>query len=300
MADPVASAMDTAFALCHTTYMYCTHADCFIRRGDWLEWLVSRCGEIHPVVGYQMSDRSRHTRDWEWMVSHTATMLHMPTMLRVGACWSLQKYHAMKAVFPVDNPDWLDTETGFNWTLRRAGILPLLLASEVNFERQTDENIDHVRSYPSATLYQVGTPEYRASRETWMETAIQEAKERVRAWSQAPRRSSAGWSLAGGLIPGDRSADAARQHGLEPGDKPLDRGVLDDRLPVDQIDHRRIRFLGIGGSRCTAALQLQRPVGAAAGVIMIDLDRLDPDGRKAPSTLSPHSLTDQCPALYLG
>ena len=186
VADPVASAMDTAFALCHTTYMYCTHADCFIRRGDWLEWLVSRCGEIHPAVGYQMSDRSRHTRDWEWMVSHTATMLHMPTMLRVGACWSLQKYHAMKAVFPVDNPDWLDTETGFNWTLRRAGILPLLLASEVNFERQTDENIDHVRSYPSATLYQVGTPEYRASRETWMETAIQEAKERVRAWSQAP------------------------------------------------------------------------------------------------------------------
>jgi hypothetical protein len=190
-ADPVAAAMDTAFALCHTTYMYCTHADCFIRRGDWLQWLLARCGEIHPVVGYQMSDRSWLTRDWEWMVSHTATMLHMPSLLRVGACWSLQKYQAMKAIYPVDNPGWLDTETGFNWSLRRAGIVPVLLGAEVNYERQTDENIDHVRSYPSATLYHVGTPEYRAGREAWMETAIQEAKARVRAWSQGDRTAAA-------------------------------------------------------------------------------------------------------------
>ncbi|MCA1684574.1 MAG: glycosyltransferase, partial [Planctomycetia bacterium] len=185
-AEPVAAAMDTAFALCQTEYLYCTHADCFVRRRDWLAWLASCCGERDPVVGYQMSDRSDLTPDWEWMVSHTATMLHMPTMRRAGVSWSFPKYRALRAAFRPDNPHWIDTETGFNWSLRRAGVVPVLLGPEVNFDRQTDGNIDHVRSYPSATLYTVGSAAYRENKEQWMETAIDEARERVRAWSLTP------------------------------------------------------------------------------------------------------------------
>jgi hypothetical protein len=183
-AEPVAAALDAAFALCRTNYLYSTHADCFIRRRDWLAWLLSQCSESHPVVGYQMSDRSPHTRDWEWMVSHTATMLHMPTMRRIGATWSFQTYRALQAAFGPDNPRWFDTETGFNWVLKRTGIVPLLLGPELNYERQTDHNIDHVRSYPSATLYTVGSPAYRANKERWMQSAIEEARERVAAWRQ--------------------------------------------------------------------------------------------------------------------
>jgi hypothetical protein len=186
-AEPVAAAMDAAFTLCRTPFLYCTHADCFIRRRDWLAWLLTQCSETHPVVGYQMSDRSPHTHDWEWMVSHTATMLHMPTMRHIGASWSFQTYRTLQAGFRPDNPRWIDTETGFNWLLKRAGIVPVLLGPEVNYERQTDDNIDHVRSYPSATLYTVGSPDYRANKERWMARAIQEAKERVGAWSQLSR-----------------------------------------------------------------------------------------------------------------
>jgi hypothetical protein len=119
------------------------------------------------------------------MVSHTATMLHMPTMHRIGASWSFQKFRAMRSLFRPENPDWMDTETGFNWCLRRAGIVPALLGPESNYERQIDENIDHVRSYPSSTLYRVGTPEYRSGREGWMESAIREACERVGRWRGA-------------------------------------------------------------------------------------------------------------------
>jgi hypothetical protein len=182
--EPVGVAMDTGLALVHTEFLYCTHADCFIRRPDWIEWLLSRCGPDSPVVGYRMSDRSWLTSDWEWMVSHTTTMLHMPAMHRINASWSFERYRAMRSVYRPDNPGWQDTETGFNWTLRQAGIVPLLVGAETNFERQTDDNIDHVRSYPTSTLYPVGSPAYQHGKEQWMQTAIREAEARVREWSK--------------------------------------------------------------------------------------------------------------------
>ena len=185
--EPVASAMEAVWSLVHTEFLYCTHADCFIRRPDWLEWLAARCGPDSPVVGYQMSDRSWLTRDWEWMVSHTTTMLHMPTMQRIHASWSFERYRALRPVYSPENPEWMDTETGFNWTLRQAGVVPVLLFPESNYERQTDDNIDHVRSYPSSTLYEVGSPMYREGKERWMESAIREAEARVESWRARTR-----------------------------------------------------------------------------------------------------------------
>ncbi len=182
--EPVAAAMDVAWALVHTEFLYCTHADCFVRRRDWIEWLRARCGETTPAIGYQMSDRSWLTRDWEWMVSHTATMLHVPTMRRIGASWSFERYRTMKGSYQPDSLDWMDTETGFNWTLRQAGITPVLLGPEANYERQTDDNIDHVRSFPSSTLYEVGSSQYREAKANWMAAALQEAEARVRDWSR--------------------------------------------------------------------------------------------------------------------
>ena len=181
--EPVAAAMEAAWSLVHTEFLYCTHADCFIRRPDWLAWLLARCGPDSPVIGYQMSDRSWLTRDWEWMVSHTTTMLHMPTMHRINASWSFERYRSMRSVYTPDDPEWMDTETGFNWTLRQAGIVPMLLSPEFNYERQIDENIDHVRSYPSSTLYQVGSPVYQNGKERWMESALREAEARVFSWT---------------------------------------------------------------------------------------------------------------------
>lgn len=181
--EPVAAALDTAHALCRTEYIYHTHSDCFIRRHDWIEWLLSQCGPDRPVVGYQMSDRSWVTDQWKWMVSHTATILHWPTLRAAGVSWSMTRnvHQSGKA-----GKGWPDTETGFNWCLRNANIVPQLIAPEYNYVRQTDENIDHVRSFGSYAIYGVNSTEERRNKDKWMNLAIEDARRNVRLWQQQP------------------------------------------------------------------------------------------------------------------
>jgi hypothetical protein len=80
---PVTTAMDVAFALCRTAHLFATHSDVFPRRRDLLEWLLGLCRDDQPVVGYEMSPRPE-TQGWRNVVSHTCTMLHMPTIRRIG------------------------------------------------------------------------------------------------------------------------------------------------------------------------------------------------------------------------
>lgn len=179
--EPVAVAQDLAFALCRSEYLFCTHADCFLRRRDYLEWLGSQCDAACPAVGYQMSPRDWLTDQWQGMVSHTATLLHMPTMRRLGVTWSMERARAMIPPREVGE-GWPDTETGMNLVLREAGVRPRLIGNETNFERHVDENVDHVRSFPGSQLY---APEYYRQAAEWMEAALQEAWERVVSWGGA-------------------------------------------------------------------------------------------------------------------
>jgi hypothetical protein len=178
--EPVAVAQDLAFALCRSEYLFCTHADCFLRRRDYLEWLLARCDSRRPAVGYQMSPRDWLTDQWEGMVSHTATLLHMPTMRRLGVTWSMERARAMIPAREL-GAGWPDTETGMNLILRAAGITPHLIGHETNFERHVDINVDHVRSFPGSQLY---APEYHRQAAEWMDAALGEAWERVVAWRE--------------------------------------------------------------------------------------------------------------------
>ena len=179
--DFPAMAMDVAFALCRTEFLFATHADCFLRKKTFLEKLLEMIKEFSPVVGYEISPRSHN--DWKGMVSHTATMYHMPTMDKIGFGWSLRRLCNMYDIIDYKpdpmRPSWPDTEILGNYILRCNNITPHLIGHEKNFSRQTDENIDHLRSYTSGKLY---SPLYYAQAKEWFEIAKEEAIERIDEW----------------------------------------------------------------------------------------------------------------------
>ena len=153
--DFPAMAMEVAFAICRTEFIFATHADCFLRKRTFLEELMDMTKKISPVVGYEMSPRAHS--DWKGMVSHTATLYHMPTMDKINFGWSLRKLCNMYNIRDYKpnplRPNWPDTEILGNYVLRHNNIKPHLIGHEENFERQIDENIDHIRSYTSGKLY---------------------------------------------------------------------------------------------------------------------------------------------------
>jgi len=179
--DFPAIAMDLAFSLCRTEFIFATHADCFLRKRTFLEELLSMSQSISPVVGYEISPRKH--KDWQGMVSHTATMYHMPTMDKIGFGWSLRRLcnlHNVGDCKPnAKRPNWPDTEILGNYILREQGIAPHLIGHEKNFSRQIDDNIDHFRSYTSSKLY---NSDYYKQAKEWFEDARIEAIERIKAW----------------------------------------------------------------------------------------------------------------------
>ena len=76
-------------------------------------------------------------------------------------------------------PSWPDSEILGNYILRYYKIQPHLIGHEKNFERQKDENIDHIRSYTSGKLY---APAYFQKATEWFEQAKIEAMERINQW----------------------------------------------------------------------------------------------------------------------
>lgn len=186
--EPVAVAQDLAFALCRSEFLFCTHADCFLRRRDYLRWLLTLCSPEQPAVGYQMSPRDWLTDQWEGMVSHTATMLHMPSMHRLGVTWSMERARCAFGLNTGVDAGWPDTETCMNLVLRAAGVQPLLIGPETNYQRHVDENLDHVRSYPGSQVY---SADYHRQAKEWMESALEEAWNRVARW-----RCDHSWSVA--------------------------------------------------------------------------------------------------------
>jgi len=180
--DFPAMAMDLAFSVCRSPYLFATHLDCFLKKQDFIEHLLGLMDKS-PVVGYEITPRAHN--DWKGMVSHTATMYHMPTMDEIGFGWSLRRLCNLYGI--VDHkpnplmPNWPDTEILGNVILRHHKIEPLLIGHEQNFKRYVDDNIDHCRSIVSARLY---SPVYRSQAEKWLESAKEEAKERIEKWKK--------------------------------------------------------------------------------------------------------------------
>lgn len=177
--EPVTMALDLAHALCRTPLLFHTHADCFLRRRDFLENMARVCNANTPAIGYRMSPRDWITEEWQWMVGHSALMLYMPSIYRVGATWDFQRMHYQFGYDWVIGGGWPDTEVGFNHCLRAAGIVPVFIGHDRNYERQVDDNIDHVRSYPGSKVY---AKEMFKKSEGDMRAAIAEAYARAAAW----------------------------------------------------------------------------------------------------------------------
>ncbi|RTK96726.1 MAG: glycosyltransferase family 2 protein [Neisseriaceae bacterium] len=179
--DFPAMAMDLSFTLCRTPYLFATHADCFLRRIDFLEYMLDLVKTKSPVVGYELSPRA-HV-DWKGMVSHTASIYDMKVMDEIGFGWSLRRLCNQFGIVNYKpnpmTPNWPDTEILGNYILKKNNITPYLIGPEENQARTLDENIDHFRSYTSGKMY---SPEYFKKAKSWYEDALKQAEERIKMW----------------------------------------------------------------------------------------------------------------------
>lgn len=182
---PVTTAMDVAFALTRTQYLFCTHSDVFPRRRDFLEWMIGQCGEASPAVGWEMSPRVG-INGWKGTLSHTATMLYMPVMWMIGATWSMDRWYSANPTAPPTRNGWPDTETCIDEVFRNWGVKKVILGGELNFERQITDWWDHVRSITSLRLYAKDSDVHQKA-EGYSAEALADAKVRARTWAAEGR-----------------------------------------------------------------------------------------------------------------
>jgi hypothetical protein len=215
--EPVAAAMDVAFALCQTEYLYSTHVDVFLKRRDYLAGLLALCDARTPAVGYQMSPRPAwKSYLWRELLSHTASVYHMPTMRKLGARWSMratfERYGmAMRQPEP-DDPIQPDTEVELGLCLRDAGVgvrwpgdpapaaggppSVLMIGTEPN-EPYADANLEHVRSFTSYALYHPDGNDPAARRRAIMARALAASAARCAGWRAADATARAAYRPGG-------------------------------------------------------------------------------------------------------
>lgn len=182
-ADTVGAANDIGVALCKTPYIFFTHNDCLPVRRDLLQYYLTLCQE-DSVVGYRMADRSHATDEWINMVGHMALMVDMRKVFWThNVHWSMTKYleftktHRYQEILK----GWPDTETSFNKALQLNGIKPKFIGQETAFDRQTDENIDHVRNLSGSHVFH--SFEEHAKRGAVALVAMSAADNRIKEWS---------------------------------------------------------------------------------------------------------------------
>lgn len=183
--EPVANSLDLGQSRVATPYVWFTHSDVFLRERDSVEWLHSwLCGEF-PVAGWEMSDRSHVTKDWEGCVSHTFTAMYTQTIYSARAVWSIG--HARHLLHQKDfsASGWPDTETGFNICLREAGVNVKLLGRDMNHQRQLTTWWDHVRSLPSLNVYSGGSHQFQRALMDYR-VALRDAIDRLWKWEKRP------------------------------------------------------------------------------------------------------------------
>ena len=182
--EPVAVALDFAAAVCQQQYQFHTHCDVFPMRKDLVESFMSKCSDEFPVVGYEISDRSHCSGKmadlWQGMVGHTATLVRLPEIRRLGIQWNLSigwEQFGLSVSCPQDT----DTEVPFNLQLRRLGIDPILVGHDKNHQRHITEDFDHCRSFPSSGLY---SPVYHKEAGGWIKDAVEDARKRLESWTE--------------------------------------------------------------------------------------------------------------------
>jgi hypothetical protein len=191
--EPVAVAMDLIFARAETEYVYSTHTDVFLKRRDYLADLVAKCDAQTPAVGYQMSPRKWAQDRWKRIVSHTATMYHLPTARRIGLTWNLHRAIEILGIRQPNN-GWPDTEVTPSLCYEAAGIgvrgffdppgekpSILLLGPEKNEPYETPD-LEHVRSTTVNALYNARAAGQRSK---LLADAVARSKQRVAEWKAA-------------------------------------------------------------------------------------------------------------------
>ena len=178
---PVATAMDFAFSMCRTALLIAMHSDVFLRRRDAVEWLVNQCSINNPVIGWEQSPRG-NTNEWQGCVSHTFTVFHMPTMRKIGATWGFERYYEGREIPSAPTVGMPDTEQPINECLRKAGIKPILLGTEPNYERHITEWFDHPRSMLTLKMYG-GEEGLLSKAKDYVALAEKEAQDRIQEWS---------------------------------------------------------------------------------------------------------------------
>jgi glycosyltransferase involved in cell wall biosynthesis len=179
--DFPAIAMELGFSLCRSEFLFATHADCYLRKRNFVEYLLELCKSKSPAVGYELSPRNH--QDWKGMLSHTASMYHMPTMDKIGFGWSLRRlcnrFNIVDYKPDPLRPNWPDTEILGNYILKENNIIPHLIGGENNGVRTLDDNIDHFRSYAAAKMY---SPSHFEKAKEWFLAAKRDAIERLVIW----------------------------------------------------------------------------------------------------------------------
>jgi len=127
-----------------------------------------------------------NTNGWRNVVSHTCTMLHMPTMRKHGITWSFERYWESGQA-PPQQHGYPDTEQPFDRCIRQAGIFPYLIGHDTNRIRLTDATIDHARSWTGLKRPFQGTAE-AARGYSQLHWALQPGTERIERWNKEDGR----------------------------------------------------------------------------------------------------------------
>lgn len=208
---PCAAAMDVAFALCQTPYLFATHDDVFLMRRRFVQEIREQCDEATPAVGYQMSPREFWEQEnvafkelWKSTLSHTSTVYHMPSMRKYGAFWSMPAAFE-KLGLPIEQPKYgfPDTEVNLGLCLNAAGVgvrflgdpapdvlsgekpSVLMLGEELN-DIQKTANWVHVRSSTSQRIY--NPISFRDHRSERLQSEIEEGRSRADLWRKIDER----------------------------------------------------------------------------------------------------------------
>lgn len=177
--EVIAIACQLGQDLSRTPFVFQTHADCFLVSRTLLEDWAALAAE-HLVVGYRISPRDY--AGWEKEFGHTALMMDVNEIRRVGVMWNLRAFawrHRDKPDPFNLAPNCPDTESEMNARLQDAGITGLILGDEENFRRNINPHFDHPRSFCCSKLY---SPEYHSRIAVEMTQAMKDATERLQQW----------------------------------------------------------------------------------------------------------------------
>lgn len=152
--EAVGYAIDLGQSLCRTEWMLSVHSDCFVHCSTAIEeMLLVGNGGRSPLVGYESVPRAGSDW-WRGMVSHTLTLLHVPTADSLGAGWSLRRLRSLAAsLWPKESIlDRQDPEVLLNELFRRAGVSPVILGPETAAGIERDARRVHLRGATALAL----------------------------------------------------------------------------------------------------------------------------------------------------